>query len=233
MLQTPISGPNRPLHHIIPAAASADCLATIEALGTNHRFEADRPLFLEGDHADYCYKTLSGAVRACKLMPDGRRQVTDFFLPGSLIGFDFATRRGFTAEAIVESVIRRYPKPSIDRLVDENTGMAQQLLSLTIDRLASAQKQALVLGCKRAMERLAGFLFAQAGIQAENRFAGATLTLPMSRLDIADYLGLTVETVSRRFTKLRHDWIIELPTAHCVVIRDWDALEDLCAGIAV
>jgi CRP-like cAMP-binding protein len=206
-----------------PTALLRDGLASIEAEGSNHRFEADRPLFREGDRAEFCYKILAGAVRICKLMPDGRRQVTNFFLPGSILGFDLETQHGFTAETIVESVVRRYSKAPLDRLANERPGVAQQMLTLAVGRLASAQNQALALSRKSAMERLAGFLIGQAD-------ARTNIALPMSRLDIADYLGLTVETVSRLFTRLRRDGIIELPTAQSVVIRDRDALDELCDG---
>ncbi len=214
------------------AAQTADGLAPVEAQGSNLRLETDRLLFQEGDAADYCYKIISGAVRLLKQMPDGRRHVTNFFLPGSLIGFDLETEHGFAAEAIVETVVRRYPKPSLARIADESPRMLQQMLTLTLRRLASSQQQALSLGCRTAMERLAGFITAQAGKQAEERHPDAQVNLPMSRLDIADYLGLTVETVSRLFTKLRRDGVIALPTAQRVVIRDWNALDELCEGVA-
>jgi CRP/FNR family transcriptional regulator len=211
-------------------AQTADGLALVEAQGSNLRLEPDRMLFQEGDAADYCYKIISGAVRLLKQMPDGRRHVTNFFLPGSLIGFDLETEHGFAAEAIVETVVRRYPKPSLVRIADESPRLLQQMLSLTLRRLASAQQQALSLGCRTAMERLAGFIAAQADRLAEERRPDTQVNLPMSRLDIADYLGLTVETVSRLFTKLRRDGVIALPTAQRVVIRDWDALDELCEG---
>ena len=187
-------------------------------------------------------------MRLLRQMPDGRRHVTNFFLPGSLIGFDLETEHGFAAEAIVETVVRRYPKPSLARIADESPRMLQQMLSLTLRRLASAQQQALSLGCRTAMERLAGFITAQAGKQAEERHPDAQVNLPMSRLDIADYLGL-VEDMERRVsmlveqrgrvagalaevTKLRRDGVIALPTAQRVVIRDWDALDELCESAA-
>jgi CRP-like cAMP-binding protein len=230
MLQPFVNQPNLSLPYAARAAAE-DALAPVEVLGTNHRFVADQALFVEGAEAHYCYKILSGAVRICQTMPDGRRQVTNFLLAGDLVGFDLEELHLFTVEAVVESVVRRYPKPSLDRLMNESPRAAQQVLSMAVRQLASAQKQMLVLGCKSATERLAGFLFDQAGGNSERR-ADARVTLLMNRADIADHLGLTVETVSRLFTKLRRDQIIELPTAQCVVILDWEALAELCESAA-
>ena len=211
-----------------PAHAPAfEGFAPIEPLGVNFRIERDKPLFWEGDKAAFCYKILSGTVRICKLMADGRRQVSDFFLPGDLISFDLNGVHTYTAEAIVECVIRRYPKPQIERLASESPRVAREMLTLAYDRLASAQMQMVVLGRKTATERLASFLVSQAERTNAARAAGQKVKLPMSRVDIADHLGLTVETISRLFSRLKRDEIIDVPDAHSILVHDWDALEAL------
>jgi CRP/FNR family transcriptional regulator len=211
-----------------PISAREDGFASIEALGSDLTIGRDRPIFWEGDPATHCFKVLSGAVRICRLMSDGRRHVTDFFLPGDMINFDLAGLYSFTAEAIVDSTVRRYPNQAIDRLVADTPRAACQMLALASDRLLSAQRQMVVLGRKNATERLASFLVTRFGRQ-DGETTG-TLTLPMSRADIADHLGLTVETVSRIFTKLKREEIIDLPSAQCVVIRDWQMLAERCEG---
>ena len=207
-----------------------DGLAPIEALGSDLAIGRDQPIFWEGDPATHCFKVVSGAVRICRLMADGRRHVTDFFLPGDIINFDLTGRYGFTAEAIVDSIVRRYPNQAIDRLVADAPRAARQMLALASHRLLSAQSQMVVLGRKNATERLASFLVTRFGRQADDLAHAATLTLPMTRTDIADHLGLTVETVSRIFSKLKREQIIDLPSAQCVVVRDWKALEERCDG---
>jgi CRP-like cAMP-binding protein len=225
MLQTS----TRQLQPAIPAGPT-DRLAPVEPLGVNMRLEADKPLFWEGDKADYTYKIISGAIRVCKLMPDGRRQVSDFFLPGDLIGFDFAGVHNVTAEAIVESIVRRYPKQSIERVVRDNPVMARDMLTLAYDRLATAQVHMVTLGRKNAAERIASFLVTHAHRSTAARRPGQSVALPMSRGDIADHLGLTVETVSRVLSRLRHDRVIDLPDFHTVVVRSWEALDGIAEG---
>lgn len=207
-----------------------DGFAPIEPLGASFRMERDRALFLEGDPAKFCYKIISGAIRICKLMSDGRRQVSDFLLPGDLIGFDLSEVHGFTAEAIVESVVRRYPKPQIERLVSESPRVARQMLTIAYDRLALAQTQLVTLGRKTAVERLASFLVSHADRTGVARAPGQEVRLPMNRTDIADHLGLTVETVSRIFSRLKRDDVIDIPDAHSIRVYDWDLLDELSEG---
>ncbi len=123
--------------------------------------------------------------------------------------------------------MRRYPKGQVERLVVESPRVARQMLTLAHDRLALAQTQMVVLGRKTATERLACFLISHAGRTSVRRGAGQQVTLPMTRIDIADHLGLTVETVSRILAKMKRNDIIEVPDAHSIVVRDWDALDGL------
>ena len=205
-------------------------LAALEPQAINMRLDRDAVLFWEGDKAAFTYKVVSGAIRVCKLMADGRRQVSDFFLPGDLISFDLAGVHSVTAEAIVESIVRRYPKTSLERMVSENPSFARDMLLLAYDRLVTAQLQMVTLGRKTAPERIASFLVSHAARCKTAHSPGQTVALPMSRVDIADHLGLTVETVSRILSRLRHDRVIDLPDFHTVVVRDWTTLNGLAEG---
>lgn len=196
-----------------------------EQLGRNMMVKRDQTIFWGGDAAVSFYRVVSGAVRICKLMADGRRQVADFFAAGDLIVLDLAEKYSFTAEAVADSVVRQYPRAAIFNLLKNDQRFSQQLLALTCSRLMSAHHQMMTLGRKTAEERMATFL---AGLARRSR----QIELPMSRTDIADYLGLTVETVSRVLTKLKQQGVISVPNTHSISITDPEALELLCDGAA-
>jgi CRP/FNR family transcriptional regulator len=212
-----------------PAAKTIDDLELPDHLGRNVAMKRDQTVFWEGDPANSYYRVVSGAVRICKLMPDGRRQVTDFFTSGDMIVLDFAEKYGVTAEAVTDCVVRQYPRTAILGLLNSDPRLSRQMLTLACRRLISAQHQMMTLGRKRAEERLATFLL---GLAERQPRRGARIELPMSRADIADYLGLTVETVSRELTKLRQQDVITLPNTHSVTIIDVEALEQLGEGVA-
>jgi CRP-like cAMP-binding protein len=206
---------------------SVAALSIIEAQARPSLLKRDAALFWEGDTVEGYYRVVSGAVRLCKLMPDGRRQVADFFAAGDLILVEFADVHHFTAEAIVDSVICYYPRSAIDLLAQTDHRFARQLLSLACERLMSAHSQMLVLGRKTAEERLATFLVTQA---KRHSTPNRLMSVPMSRADIADYLGLTVETVSRVLSKFKREGIIDLPDIHSVRVKDCDRLALVSEG---
>lgn len=209
--------------------APNDMLASLEHYARTSLVKHDAALFWEGDTVAGYYRVVHGAVRMCKLMPDGRRQVADFFGDGDLILVEFSETHRFTAEAIVDSVICFYPRSAIDLLVQSDARFARQLLGLACDRLMSAHSQMVVLGRKTAEERLATFL---SGHARRHPKPNRLMSLPMSRIDIADYLGLTVETVSRVLSKLKRQGVIELPDIHSVRVVDCDQLELMSEGEA-
>jgi len=200
-----------------------------EDIGRNQLVKRDQALFWEGDTVDSYYRVISGAVRLCKQLPDGRRHVANFYAAGDLIAPEASGQAGFTAEAIVDSVICQYSRTAVDRLVRTNPHIASQLLLLAYDRLASAQSQMVVLGRKTADERIATFLAEHAARLPNHK---RLMKMPMSRADVADYLGLTVETVSRVLSKLRRDKVIELPDVHSVRILDEGRLDEISSGEA-
>ena len=203
-----------------PEDPLAQCLQRTATRVTAQRDEA---IFWEGDAADHCYKIVTGAVRISKVLPDGRRQIADFFVAGDLIGFEPGTSYDFTAEAVVDSVLLKCPRRRLDALLAEDASAQRTLLTVALERLSAAQRQMVLLGRKSATEKVASFLSV---LSARSRIM-TEVDIPMSRNDIADHLGLTIETVSRAFTKLRRQGIIALPHPQHIEILDVDALREL------
>jgi CRP/FNR family nitrogen fixation transcriptional regulator len=157
-------------------------------------------IFGEKEPADYVYQVASGAVRSYKLLSDGRRQIGAFHLVGDIFGLEIGTEHRFTAEAIVDTTVRLLKRRSLELVAGCNVTVARNLLSMTTNNLRHAEDHMLLLGRKTSLERVAAFL-----IEMDRRSTAAgILALPMCRRDIADYLGLTLETVSRALSRL-HD----------------------------
>jgi CRP-like cAMP-binding protein len=208
----------------VPGANAA--LAELDRIGTPLALKRGETVFYEGDPADAYYKVVSGAVRSCKLLADGRRQIGQFFLAGDLFGLGLGGTWLFSAEAVTDAVLVRYARQHVDRLAGEEPAVGRCLLSVAARHLVAAHQQMLLLGRKTAEERIASFLLAM----AERSGGRERFVLPMTRADIADYLGLTIETVSRTFTQLRNDGLIALRGTSEVVIADREALEDIADG---
>ena len=166
-------------------------------------------------------------LRLVKLLPDGRRQITGFLSAGRLLGLAPEGAHVYTAEAITEVTLCRYGRAAFERLIDEVPGFAKRLLTVTSHELRVAQNQMLLLGRKTATEKVASFLLLMA---EQHEGDGIEVDLPMTRSDIADYLGLTIETISRTLTKLKQDGLIALPTPNRLKIRDRYQLQELAAG---
>jgi CRP/FNR family transcriptional regulator len=198
----------------------------IVAVSSVQRAKAGETLFTEGDQADGIYEVVSGMLRLYKLLPDGRRQITGFLSAGQILGLAPRGTHVYSAEAINDVSLCRYPRVGLDRLIDEVPALARRLLAVASHELGTAQDQMLLLGRKAAAEKVASFLLLMADQQGKE----TEIAVPMSRGDIADYLGLTTETVSRTFTKLKTLGLIGLPTPNRVEIRDRDRLEDFAIG---
>lgn len=157
-------------------------------------------IFGEKEPADYVYQVMTGAVRSYKLLSDGRRQIGAFHLAGDIFGLEIDTDHRFTAEAIVDTTVRLMRRRSLETVAENDAKVAHNLLSMTSNNLRHAEDHMLLLGRKTSLERVASFL-----IEMDRRSTAAgILALPMGRRDIADYLGLTLETVSRALSRL-HD----------------------------
>lgn len=202
-----------------------DATTNVMAITSLQKRAAGETIFWEGDAADSVFEVVSGTLRLHKLLPDGRRQVTGFLCAGHLIGLAPEGTWVYTAEAITDVTLCRYRRPAFERLIDTVPGFARRVLTVTSHELRVAQDQMLLLGRKTAAERVASFLLLMAAQQD-----GEEISVPMGRNDIADYLGLTVETVCRTLTQLKRNKLIELPTHGHIVILNRNELEELAAG---
>lgn len=188
-----------------------------------------KALLYEGDRADYVYNVVSGTLRMSKLLSDGRRQITGFLMAGDFLGFARDETYSYDSEAVENTEVCRFGVTDFQSVCDRFPQLEKRLLREASNELAEAQDQMLLLGRQSPQERLAKFLLRQASRMEKVGQPANPLTLSMTRSDIADYLGLTIETVSRCFTKLRKDNLIALADANTVTFLDREALEDMTA----
>jgi len=191
-------------------------------MGAAMPFARNTEIYGENEPADYFYKVLSGTVRTYKVLSDGRRQIGAFYLPGDIFGFETGDEHAFSAEAISNAKVLVIKRSTVTALAARDHSVAHQLLGLTSRELGRAQNHIMLL-IKTAQERVAGFLLEM----ADRAHATGEFDLPMSRQDIADYLGLTIETISRTLTHLENTAAIALPTSRRVVLRNPGALRQL------
>jgi CRP/FNR family transcriptional regulator len=201
---------------------------SLMAITSQQKKASGEILFAEGDEADCVYEIMTGMVRLYKLLPDGRRQITGFLRAGSLLGLAPEGVCVYTAEAITNVTLCRYKRKALERLMDEAPGFARHLLAVTSHELRAAQDQMLLLGRKTAIEKVASFLMIMA--ERQDGSEADEIDVPMTRSDIADYLGLTLETVSRTLSKLKQMGLIALPTSGHIVIPRHEQLEQIAAG---
>lgn len=205
--------------------AGQDALEPLRTAGTVVHVAQGREIFAEGDDTDLFYKVVSGVVRACKFLNDGRRQIEAFHVAGDLFGLELDEERLMSAEAVSDCTLVCYRRRSVETLAQKDQTVSRQLFQYAMQNMASAQAHSLLLGRRGAVEKLAAFLLGWAKQSANKR----VLHLAMTRQDIADYLGLTIETVSRSLTQLERDNVIALPSTREVRILNSDILEDLAA----
>jgi CRP/FNR family transcriptional regulator len=206
------------------AALSADELARLREITTELRAAPRQTIFHEGDPADHLFNVTGGAVRLFKLLPDGRRQITGFLFPGDFLGFAMNDSYAFTAEAITEVSLCRFPRLKLEALLDQFPKMERRLLGMASNELAAAQDQMLLLGRKTAEEKVASFLLLLSRRATERGQPEDPISLPMTRSDIGDCLGLTIETVSRILTRLKKSGVIAMTRNDMVSIGRRDEL---------
>lgn len=192
--------------------SALDCkdLKDFKALGWTIRLPAGQTLFHEGDPATRVFTVTRGMLKLYKLLGDGRRHVTGFMMPGDFLGISVDEEHAFTAEALEETQLCWFPRNRFDDFVEDHPSMERELYRTAAHELAAAHRQMLLLARKTAIERLASFLLSLAERLEQGSRAANTILLPMSRSDIADYLGLTKETVSRVLSAMRRDGLIRL-----------------------
>ena len=182
------------------------------------KFDIGENLFFEGDDANYIYEVIKGVVRSSKVLMDGRRQVLNFCYPGELIGVSHDHRYHYDCDAVSPVKVRVHRKnASMDEIIADPE-FCLRLLRNTAAEVNSMQEHFMMLGRKSAMEKTASFLVAVMDRQKFFGESGLYIELPMSRADIADFLGVTIETVSRNLTKLRKIGVINLPRTSIVQI---------------
>jgi len=202
-------------------------LERLAALAVPTPVPTGRSFITEGDPAEHFFNVTQGTAKLFKLLPDGRRQVTGFAAAGTFLGLAVSSSYAFSAEAVEPTQVCRFSRTRLRHLLDDFPAMERRLLDVASNELVAAQEQMLLLGRKTARERVASFLLARQSCAA----AGRHILLPMARTDIADYLGLTVETVSRTMTRLRKERLIEMPSPTEIVLRNPDGLRELAAGL--
>ena len=211
----------------VPRSAPANIVSlasSIAMMGALMPVARDAEIYGESEPADYLYKVVSGAVRTYKVLNDGRRQISSFYLPGEIFGLEVGGEHTFSAEAVADSKILVIRRSAVVALAGRDKEVARQLWRMTATELQRAHDHIMLL-IKTAQERVAGFLLEMA---ARSPDAGE-VDLPMSRQDIADYLGLTIETVSRMVTQLEKSGTIALATSRRIVLRKRGALSRMNA----
>ena len=221
-----------PVSHA-PVLQTAACVAGPFAALTGHAgliasefvYGKDEEIFGEDEAAEHVYQVISGAVRTYKLLSDGRRQIGTFLLPGDVFGLESAPTHRLTAEAIIETRVRLVKRCGLEKAAATNVQVAHKLWSMTAGELKHAEDHMLLLGRKNAMEKVATFL-----LEMDGRLSAAgMMDLPMCRRDIGDYLGLTLETVSRAFSELHAKGILSLSGARQIALRNRQRLHDMDA----
>ncbi len=197
---------------------------SVEMLGVPMSYQRNVEIYGEGEPADHVYKVVSGAARSYKILDDGRRQIGAFYLPGDIFGLEAGEKHHCSTEAITNSSILVIRRSSLVRLADRDSEVARQLWAMTARELERVQNHMLLL-IRSAQERVACFL-----LEMAERLSGAdVIDLPMPRQDIADSLGLTIETISRTLTHLETTAAIAVPTCRRIVLRNRSALRRLHA----
>jgi len=202
--------------------AAPDALDLLEQFGTTVTVQREREIHGQGDATDYCWRILSGCARTVKLMEDGRRQVAEFLFSGELLGLDDLGTHDFAAEAVTDVTLRRYPRRMVEALADSHPGLARRLRAMALTNLRNAHDRMVMLGRKTAVEKVASFV-----LEMQHRATAPgrkMVEVPMSRTDVADHLGLTVETVCRILAHLKREGTVKLhrtgiEVIDCVALR--------------
>lgn len=203
----------------IPVRSTALPEGPLGLMGAPMRFGRNEEVYGEDEPAEFLYQIVTGAVRTYRMLDDGRRQVVAFYVPGDIFGVEAGQVHLTSAEAISDSQVLVVKRASVMARAEHQRELSRQLWTMTVRELQRVQHHSLVL-IESAEERVAGFLLEMAGRCA----SGAAIELPMSRQDIADYLGLTIETVSRTFTQFVQSGVIALETSRRIQLRNRAAL---------
>ena len=211
--------PKAKTHPVIP-----DALDLLEQFGVTVTVQRGHEIYGQSEPTEFCWRIVSGCVCTEKYLEDGRRQVGAFLWSGDLIGMDDLGMHDFGAQAVTDVSLRRYPRRMVEALAQSHTALAHRLRALAVSNLRRAYQQMTLLGRRTATERIAFFLLDmhRRSTSIDRRIVG----VPMSRMDIADYLGLTIETVCRYLAQLQRNGIIVILRSG-FELRSPDALLEL------
>ena len=200
-------------------------LSHAKVSSSEFKYSQGTEIFGQAEAADYIYQVVEGAVRTHKMLSDGRRQIGAFHLPGDIFGLDNGACHRFTAEAIIDTTVLLIKRQSLERAAKGDPAMVRSLLTMTTDNLQHVENHMLLLGRKTAPERVAAFLLEMNG----RLTAAGVMALPMTRRDIADYLGLTIETVSRALSEFQRKRYLRFldPTQRQIVVLNAAGLAEL------
>ena len=197
----------------------------IGLVATEFSYKKEEEIYGDGESSEYVYQVIRGAVRSYKLLNDGRRQIGAFHLPGDTFGLESGSSHRLTAEAIVDTTVRLVKRRSLEQAAGTDVAVAGSLWAITAKDLRHAEDHMLLLGRKTAMERVATFL-----LEMDRRLSVAgMMALPMCRRDIGDYLGLTLETVSRALSQLHDQGVLGFSGARQIVLRNRQCLRRMDA----
>jgi CRP/FNR family nitrogen fixation transcriptional regulator len=210
-----------------PVGADEDARA-LQSIATKVRFARNQAIFREGDTHQNAYKVVSGVVRLCRHLADGRRQIVQFLFPSDFFNIMGLGEQGFSAEAVSDVVLMSYPQHAFAKLSDERASIQNRFLNLLSQRLTDIQCHLMMLGRQSAKERVAAFLLKLA--ERTGSEEDEIIDLPMSRQDIADYLGLRIETVSRILSQMKQQKLIDARDLYQFALLDPEALQALANG---
>jgi len=234
MLATAFTASSKPVHlksAPVPSRCSAsDPLADHLVAGPSLTFDAQEHIFREGDPVSYIYKVEAGHVCVYRMMSDGRRQVIDFAFAGDIVGLGALGTHTANAQATIKSRLRRIPTSALHEAMRTDQRLGSKLYEAMSWKLLAARELLFAVSQRTATERLAGFLLALSRRNERRGEDASEIVLPMSRIDIADYLGLTIETVSRTFSKFRAAGLIDIEQCILVTICDAQALAAVADG---
>lgn len=199
-------------------------LKVLNAITTAVNLSPNEVVFYEEDDNTYLFNVVSGAVRLSKLLPDGRRQITGFLFPGDFLGLSIADTYAYTAEAVRNTSLCRFNRAKLIKLLERFPKLERRLLELASNEIVEAQAHMLVLGCKTATEKLVSTIMTLSERIGRTSNGGTVIELPMTREDLADYLGLSTETVSRTLSELRKEGVLELPAARKIHVAEPEKL---------
>ena len=206
-----------------PVDQFMEVMGRASLVATAFHYQKGEEIFGEDEPTEFVYQVVRGAVRTYKLLSDGRRQIGSFHVAGDIFGLEYGAAHRLTAEALIETDVLLVRRRSLETAANQDAQVARSLWNVTAGELRHAEDHMLLLGCKMAIEKVAAFL-----LEMDGRLVAAGLVeLPMCRRDIGDYLGLTLETVSRALAQLHDQGVLDFSGARQIVIRNRQRLRDL------